>query len=128
MPPKRASTGPDSAAKRAKDDDVPTAEWKDILAVSKRWSKVSASRNLDAHYIWTRDKDLEKAYTYVCLCTAPFGRGDDEEDEEEDEEEEEEEEEDPSQWCDGGKTCLCDKPASEHPEHPWQIMHAGKEK
>jgi hypothetical protein len=135
MPTKRASSGPDSAAKRAKEAEVPMAEWKDIVAVSKRWSKVSSSRNIDAEYKWMRDRDLEKAYSYVCICTAPFARDDDDDDEDEDEDEDEEEEgeeeegeeeEPPKQRCDGGRTCLCDKPASEHPDHPWQILQAGK--
>ncbi|KAL2022227.1 hypothetical protein VTK56DRAFT_5837 [Thermocarpiscus australiensis] len=28
--------------------------------------------------------------------------------------------------CDGGKTCLCNKPAAEHPDHVWKLSAAGK--
>ncbi|KAK3392889.1 hypothetical protein B0H63DRAFT_456767 [Podospora didyma] len=29
---------------------------------------------------------------------------------------------------DGGKKCLCDKPAAEHMDHPWKITRAGRNK
>ncbi|KAJ3947027.1 uncharacterized protein N0V96_003412 [Colletotrichum fioriniae] len=31
----------------------------------------------------------------------------------------------PKQKCDGGKTCLCTKPAAKHPDVPYVITHAG---
>jgi hypothetical protein len=30
--------------------------------------------------------------------------------------------------CSGGKDCLCDEPASEHPDHVWKLTAAGKRK
>ncbi|KAL2847475.1 hypothetical protein BJY01DRAFT_246842 [Aspergillus pseudoustus] len=30
--------------------------------------------------------------------------------------------------CDGGRTCLCNKPATEHPEHPYTISISGRRK
>lgn len=30
--------------------------------------------------------------------------------------------------CDGGKTCICNKPASEYPEHEWTLTFAGHRK
>jgi hypothetical protein len=30
--------------------------------------------------------------------------------------------------CDDGKTCLCGKPAAEHPDHPWVFTFAGQQK
>jgi hypothetical protein len=34
----------------------------------------------------------------------------------------------PKPKCDNGKTCLCWKPADEHPDHPWKISYAGYRK
>jgi hypothetical protein len=86
------------------------------------------------------------AYAFVCLCQPPFRTSDDgDEDEDDDEEEEDEEEKDEDEEdeenkepensgklkrgkCDGGKTCLCDKPAAEHPDHIWKLSAAGKDK
>ncbi len=30
--------------------------------------------------------------------------------------------------CTGGKTCMCHKPAAEHPDHPWIISTGGEQK
>lgn len=77
------------------------------------------------------------------MCKPPFD--DDEDDEESDDEDEEsddenededsgDEEEEPKASrnrngdrakCDGGKKCLCRKPASEYPDHPWVLTYAG---
>ncbi|CCF47840.1 hypothetical protein CH063_04302 [Colletotrichum higginsianum] len=104
---------------------------------SKRWSAVSASRNADDDYKKAME-DIEYAYTYTCRC--PLGtKGGDPDDEDEDEEDDYDDEEDdddegdegekqPKAKCDGGKTCLCMKPAAEHPDAPFVITNAGYRK
>ncbi|KAJ5532548.1 hypothetical protein N7494_009100 [Penicillium frequentans] len=107
MPPKRQSTeGAGSAAKKAKTVD-PSDPPPEQALIRK-----------------------PEAYDYICLCK-PFHRwgsdGDDEEDEEDDEDEDEDEddaEKEKEAPCDIGKTCVCFKPAAEHPEHPWVITNA----
>ncbi|EGX50935.1 hypothetical protein AOL_s00054g671 [Orbilia oligospora ATCC 24927] len=68
---------------------------------------------------------------------APFSGEDDEDEDEEDEEDEDEDEDEdegngnsnPSRRrCDGGRTCICNKPVEEHPDHPWKITFAAKRK
>ncbi|KAL1838829.1 hypothetical protein VTJ49DRAFT_2186 [Mycothermus thermophilus] len=84
----------------------------------QRWSAVSASGNIDTAYrqLWNTP---EKAYQFICWCRPPFPEpGDDEDDEDEDDE--------PA--CDGGKTCLCGKPAADHPDHKWIATHAARRK
>ncbi|KAK4233088.1 hypothetical protein C8A03DRAFT_39227 [Achaetomium macrosporum] len=77
-----------------------------------RWAfPISASANLDTGYQKLRGKP-DKAYAYVCWCQPPFLDKDNDEDEDENEDD----------WrkqgaCDAGKTCLCTKPAQEHPDH-----------
>lgn len=105
---------------------------------------MSASRNVDAGFRLAV-QDADKANSYICICRPPFIRDgydpdddEDDEDDEGDEDEEEEEEEDGANKedktkqkkakCDGGKTCFCNKPASEHPEHEWILTLAGHRK
>lgn len=85
---------------------------------------MSGSRNLDAEYKSLLDKDGESAYEYICVCHAPWDDDDDEEEDSSDEEEEDDDEESGAE-CDGGATCLCQKPAAEHPEHKWVLTRAG---
>jgi hypothetical protein len=121
-------------------------------ARGQRWSPVSGSANVDTAYreLW---KTPEKAYQYVCWCRPPFpgessdSDSDDDEEEDEDENEDEDDDEDndggdeekennngdnnkpkkkPS--CDGGKTCLCNKPANDHPNHIWVTTFACRRK
>ncbi|KXX80644.1 hypothetical protein MMYC01_203400 [Madurella mycetomatis] len=138
MPPKRAAGTVPSRAKKPRQntggetDDATAA--KPVIPRSDRWAAVSGSANADADYRQSMENPVT-AYSFVCLCRAPFtvGIDDDEEDEEEDEAEEgkgkgkgKREEKKPP--CDGGKTCLCNKPAAEHPGHVWKLSAAGKRK
>jgi len=55
---------------------------------------------------------------------------DDEDDDDEDDDDEDDDEnndEPPRQRCDGGKKCLCNKLAADHPDHAWTITRAGHE-
>ncbi|KAK4153779.1 hypothetical protein C8A00DRAFT_33465 [Chaetomidium leptoderma] len=67
------------------------------------------------------DEDtLERARQGVrvpLLVQSPFPESDDDDDDEEDED-----------ACDGGDTCLCGKPAQEHPDHKWIATHACRRK
>ncbi|RLM01964.1 hypothetical protein CFD26_108835 [Aspergillus turcosus] len=143
MPPKRsASDTSSSSSKKVKRDSK--AKLSGLRTrKSERWSRVSASGNADAAYKASIE-DPVKAYSYVCICRVPWNNEDDREDEddEEDEDEDDEEDEDDSSQasshesakekskpsCDGGETCLCNKPAAEHPDHPWILTNAGKTK
>ncbi|SPQ26482.1 695b8046-1e8c-4982-a7a8-4e2cd759b51b [Thermothielavioides terrestris] len=145
MPPKRAAAGTSSAPKKspaasAADgaDSAASSASEPAIPRSKRWSPVSGSANADAHYKLKMQNPVT-AYSFVCLCRPPFPNGEDsdEDDEEDDDEEDGDEEgrevEDGEESakkkrsvCDGGKTCLCDKPASEHPDHVWKMSAAGK--
>ncbi|KAL2195168.1 hypothetical protein P885DRAFT_41421 [Corynascus similis CBS 632.67] len=81
---------------------------------SKRWAPVSGSANVDVDYkIQTRNPLT--AYRFVCLCRAPFR----------DEVDRKSLHRKPVK-CDDGKTCLCNKPAPEHPNHVWKVSFAGK--
>lgn len=139
-----ASTSP-SAASSASKPAAPPA--------SKRWSKVSASRNADADFKLAI-RDPARANAFMCICKPPFVDGDDDSDEDEGDDEEDDEdgsdeegsdevnsddeingEDTPKKSrtptkpkCDGGKTCLCNKPASEHPEHEWVVTYGGYRK
>ncbi|KAL2267981.1 hypothetical protein VTJ83DRAFT_2827 [Remersonia thermophila] len=86
----------------------------------QRWSAVSVSGNIDTAYrqLWNTP---EKAYQFICWCRPPFSEpGDDEDDDEQ--------EEDDEPACDGGKTCLCGKPAADHPDHKWIATYASRRK
>ncbi|KAK3305734.1 uncharacterized protein B0T15DRAFT_575016 [Chaetomium strumarium] len=119
-------------------DGVPSP----AITRSKRWAPVSGSANVDYKYKLDTQNPVT-AYQFVCLCQPPFSNGDDEDDDEDDEEEEEDEDADKENGpaepdgdeqgekekrpkCDGGKTCLCDKPAELHPDHMWEMSRAGK--
>lgn len=87
-------------------------------------------------------KDEKKAYSYITLCTAPHKLPDSDDDEDgdnsDDDEEEEESEESEVETEDDGaerlatgcgrKGCVCFKPLSLNPEHPWVISWAGYRK
>lgn len=146
MPPKRSAAGGSGAAKKSRGaaaaDSTNSAPPVPEVPRNKRWSTgISGSANADAEYKYAVMNPVE-AYSFVCLCQPPFDNGedsdDDEDDFETDEDDEEDDEEDGGEdehaekkkrvQCDGGKTCLCDKPASEHPDHIWQMSVAGKAK
>ncbi|KAF3313025.1 hypothetical protein TWF173_006407 [Orbilia oligospora] len=128
MPPKRtASASSHAASKRPRpnadaEGSNSNNEQFPALPRSKRWAKVSGSGNLDNDYkLATRNP--AKAYKYICFCQAPFSGEDDEDEDEEDEEDEDEDEgngnSNPSRRRgDGGRTCICNKPVEEHPDHP----------
>ena len=112
----------------------------DTIPRSKRWAKVSGSANIDMHYK-TIIKDPATAYEWLCTCPASFITGNPIDDEDEDEDEENKgiqnnsgkdkatgagtggyDGEKPK--C-GTKSCVCMKPASEHPGYPWILTKAG---
>ncbi|KAK6362994.1 hypothetical protein TWF730_000442 [Orbilia blumenaviensis] len=166
MPPKRAapSASSNAASKRPRlaaegsDSNSTNIATTNVNATvqlpprpSKRWAKVSGSRNLDNDYKLA----ARNPPRYICLCTAPhkLGRGGEDEeegdgwddDDDDDDDEEEEEEDDGNTYedmgevevnasarsrgkCDGGKTCICSKPADEHPDHTWKLSFAAKRK
>ncbi|KAL5357715.1 hypothetical protein BJX96DRAFT_145065 [Aspergillus floccosus] len=80
------------------------------------------------------EKDPEHAYSYMCLCRSIIEDGGNDEDDEDDEDEDDDDDNDrPADAekkvpCDGGKTCLCHKPADKHPGHRWLISKAGWQK
>lgn len=96
-----------------------------------RWSAVSGSANADDHYKFNT-KDPAQAYEYMCICQPRWYNGDDKEEEGENEDDNDnkgdEEKKDKPQKCDGSKTCICRKPAKEHPEHSWVLSMAGHKK
>ena len=127
MPPKRAADQAASKSKKSRPSadaadtsDPETLRLKQLAAVrrNKRWAPVSGSANADAK-VQLAIQNPVKAYSFVCMCQPPFSTGDfDEEDEEDDD----------KPRCDGGKTCLCDKPAADHPDHKWKLSVAGRAK
>ncbi|KAK3998164.1 hypothetical protein QBC44DRAFT_376032 [Cladorrhinum sp. PSN332] len=131
----RSSNNTDSADSRDTTEDAAQPPNATLVKKSNRWSSPSASANIDAEYRKIA-ADHTKAYKYVCICELPFDDGgddDDDDDEEEDDDDEEDNEEEEGQKekkkpCDGGKSCMCDKPAADHPEHPWKLTVAGKRK
>ncbi|GAB1316843.1 hypothetical protein MFIFM68171_07053 [Madurella fahalii] len=95
-----------------------------------RWAPVSGSANIDTAYrnIWNKPGE---AYRYICWCQLPFPRDDDGEDEEDCEDAGEDEDAGDAgkkKRCDGGKTCLCLKPAQDHPDHQWITTYACRRK
>lgn len=114
---------------------------------SKRWSAVSVSRNVDASFRLAV-RDAEKANTYRCVCRPPFVDGNNDDDEWDDMDSEDEDGDDDNNngdegaggekdkegnkkekaKCDGGKSCVCNKPASEHPDHRWILTYGGYRK
>lgn len=116
---------------------------------SKRWAPISGSVNADESYKEQCKRiTAERVYTYECWCRPPFRTGDNDSDEDsvdswddtdsegsEDDNEEtvvEEDDDTPKSSsksrCDGGKTCVCEKPARDHPDHPWITTKAGRVK
>ncbi|KAF4161111.1 hypothetical protein CNMCM6936_009665 [Aspergillus lentulus] len=133
MPPKRSASNPSSSgSKKAKVDSDARSDGPRTMK-STRWSRISGSGNADAAYK-SSIEDPVKAYSYVCICRLPFDDGDDRKDEsdwedEDDRENEDDREDETSKTsCDAGKTCLCNKPAAEHPNHPLILSNAGKSK
>ncbi|KAI0472329.1 hypothetical protein F4859DRAFT_101250 [Xylaria cf. heliscus] len=141
MPPKRKSTGSSGpASKRAKASSAaaPAAEAVFEPPRSDRWAAVSGSANAEGDYrmVW---KDEEKAYSYITLCSAFYVEDSDEEEEEDSDDEKEEDEEEDGEEDDDDedertkrlgprcekKRCVCFKPLSSNPEHPWVISWAG---
>ncbi|CAI4214120.1 unnamed protein product [Parascedosporium putredinis] len=134
-----ATTDPPSGAAGCDDSSDGSASGNDDsdsppLPRRARWAKVSGSGNLDD---WYRKKyrNPQRARKFICLCK-PSGEDDDDDWEDEDESDEGEESGDddipvvevaPRRRCDGGKTCLCYKPAKKHPEHSWIMTKAGNE-
>ncbi|KAL4778436.1 hypothetical protein BJX76DRAFT_352627 [Aspergillus varians] len=135
MPPKRASGDP-ASSRRSKTN---TANDQASNSRSTRWSAASVSANIEQAYLEHRDYDA-----YQCLCQARLDRDldededdedefdedeDDDEDDDKDEDEDEDDDDDKPRpnngKCDGGETCICTKPAAEHPEHPFTITVAG---
>lgn len=110
-----------------------------------RWSKVSGSANAEEGFKVV-SSDPAEAYKYICFCKRAFeeGKNNDEEDEEEEQEAQviQTDSNSPNHVsqptstnveqnksrCDGGETCICSKPATEHPEHPWIATAAGVHK
>jgi hypothetical protein len=141
MPPRKRTGSTSNAApaqtKKSKPNDLPDVEYAGNLHESKRWSKVSGSRNVDAEYRWIKKKDgVDKGYEYICICAVPWDRSEDDDDDEEESDEEDDDEEDDAEGngttkkpkksaCDGGETCICQKPAAEHPDHKFILTRAG---
>lgn len=130
MPPKRAADQAASTAKKsrkstdaadASDSEAANKQQRAAVRRNKRWAAVSGSANADTEYQLAIQNPV-KAYSFVCLCQPPFSTGDS------DDEEEDEDEAADKPRCDGGKTCLCDKPAADHPDHKWKLSVAGKAK
>ncbi len=129
MPPKRAASGSgasttSSSSKKAKTSSQ-TSTQTDEPPRSLRWSAVSGSANADADYKTTW-KNPQKFYSYVTICP-PVADEDDEDGELDDEVKDEDDEDSEGSKC-GKKGCICFKPISENPEHPWIISQAGYRK
>jgi hypothetical protein len=61
MPPRKrtgseSSAAPAQSKKSKPDDHLPDVEYTHLLKESKRWSKLSGSRNVDAEYRWLKNK------------------------------------------------------------------------
>ncbi|KAL7624539.1 hypothetical protein AAE478_006106 [Parahypoxylon ruwenzoriense] len=137
MPPKRASSG--SGPSRRKRAKTPSNE----PPRSKRWAAVSASANADADYKTTW-KNPDKWYSFVTICSPLEEEDEDGEDADSEGEEEEEDDDDGNDHdhddddeadiVEGGRPkcgkvdCLCFKPVSENPDHPWLVSQAGYRK
>lgn len=89
-----------------------------------RFSDVSATANTWQHWRHFVEKDLGRAYTFVCLCRLPHHCGFEELDPLEEVDPEDEDEEERAE-CDGGETCICETPAAEKPGHKWVLSRAG---
>jgi hypothetical protein len=114
MPPKRAAGTTAGRAKKSRssggsESSASADAAQPSIPRNKRWAAVSGSANIDAAYKQEMQNPLT-AYNFVCMCKAPFYTGNDDEEEE------------PRTRCDAGETCLCNKPASEHPDHIWCVQ------
>ncbi|KAK0615358.1 hypothetical protein B0T17DRAFT_657547 [Bombardia bombarda] len=133
--------GPPQRRRRCCRPRYPPADLPSIPR-NKRWADVSNSANVDHKYKLAVHNPVS-AYEYVCMCQPPFSNGGDDDDSDDDDSDEEEDEEEgddenggnePKKTsggrgrCDAGETCLCNKPAADHPDHPWQVTVAGKHK
>ncbi|CEN61151.1 hypothetical protein ASPCAL07815 [Aspergillus calidoustus] len=114
MPAKRAPQDPPATnAKRSKTGTAASAKTTTTTRPrNKRWSAVSVSGNIDSG-----SSDFE-----------------DDSDEEADENEDDEDGDDgeakkpKKAKCAGGRTCICNKTAAEHPEHPYTVSVSGYRK
>ncbi|KAK1759092.1 hypothetical protein QBC47DRAFT_436617 [Echria macrotheca] len=108
--------------KTAKPKSNPTHDSKSIdIALanqSLRWSSISVSRNIDAEYKSLVARDPVEAFTYITLCLVHAASSllDSSE---------KLEKKAKQSLCDGGKSCLCGKPASLNPDHFLTITNAG---
>ncbi|RJE23489.1 hypothetical protein PHISCL_04158 [Aspergillus sclerotialis] len=111
MPPKRASSAsrdnPSTSSKKSK-KGIPTP-----LHRSKR--------SMGAY--------PEKAYSFVCVCRLPYKYNNEDEESSDDGEESDKSDESINDKSDSrgqcGKSCVCFKPAAEHPEHALIVTKAG---
>ncbi|KAM7197526.1 hypothetical protein V8F33_005492 [Rhypophila sp. PSN 637] len=137
MPPRKrvsseANDSNTSAPKRVASGNGPTpstsppaSKPKPKVKKTARWAKVSVSANLAAEYEKLTSEGKANPGEFICLCQVPSDLGKDASDSEA---ESEFPEKSKPKRCDGGKTCLCKKPASENPNHKWVITSAGKVK
>lgn len=117
MPPKaaakRAAPAAERQSKRAKTfaaTPALPAENAPSLSNSKRWAKVSASRNADDDFRLAA-QDASRANAYMCICKPPFidqNGDDDEEDVESDEEDDDDDVENTAKARHGGDKPKCD--------------------
>ncbi|KAK4246106.1 hypothetical protein C7999DRAFT_42421 [Corynascus novoguineensis] len=113
---RKTTTETTSKTKNATASKITTKNMtnKGTASRSKRWAPISGSANVDVDYkIQTRNPLT--AYRFLCLCRAPFR-----------DEVDRKSLHRKAVKCDDGKTCLCNKPASEHPNHVWKVSFAGK--
>ena len=94
---------------------------------SKRWAKVSGSANAEDEFQLVLQNPV-KAFAFVTMCQPPFPNGDDSDDDDSDDDGDDDDGDDGKKKCDGGKTCLCEKLAADHPDHMWKLSSAGKRK
>lgn len=138
MPPKRArpsSSASSASATPTTATNIPIARVDPDVPKSKRWSEVSGSGNADYRYrVLMKNPDV--AYSFITICRLPNFHEDDDDEDEDDEMNDADDNDDngnnskkqPQQPCDGGDTCICNKPSTEHPDHPFIISRAGNHK
>lgn len=136
MPRKRAAADSNTSSSKSQKSTATQSPNRSTKPRSKRCSAVSVSANLEKSYEEHCDYNA-----YRCLCQGRVdGKFDNDDEDDDDDEDEDDEDEDESEGeendatrsskakCDGGKTCICQKPAAEHPDHPLTITVAGWEK
>ena len=98
---------------------------------NKRWAKVSGSANVEDEFQLELQNPV-KAFAFVTMCRPPFPNGGDSDDDGSNDDGSDDDDDDDDDGkekkCDGGKTCLCEKPAADHPDHVWKLSSAGKRK